>query len=335
MSLSLKKSEISLVVIVPCFNEEEMLDLFYSELIRAIDCYSYRIIFINDGSTDKTLQKIKFLSAYNNRCQYLSFSRNFGHQMALRAGYNYAKDADCVVSIDADLQQPPLLIGKMVEAWLDGYQVVNAIRTQNRRLPLFKRGSSLLFYKMINYFSSRKIVESSPDFRLLDKKVVNVLNAAKERSLFLRELVSWVGFKQKSIEFEVAVRQYGKSKYSVRKMFSLAINGVFAYGINPLRLAIFIGVILSVMSFTYALYAVFNYLYTNNNIPGWTSMMASFLLIAGFQFILIGVIGEYLGKTYLEIKGRPNYIVDESNISHLSPAFDFPVNEVNSYTSAI
>jgi dolichol-phosphate mannosyltransferase len=301
-------------VLVPCFNEENNIKPFFDELVKYIGQYDYKVIFIDDGSTDGTMNMIKILSAINSQVFYVKLSRNFGHQIALKAGYDHSIGADCVISLDADLQQPPFIIKELINKWQLGFQIVNAVRKKNERVPFFKRCSSKLFYKIINLFSKQKITVNSPDFRLLDKQIVSVIQSLKEQNIFLREIISWAGFNQTTVEFEIQNRFSGKTKYSLRKMISLSINGIFAYGLNPLRLAIFTGLFLSISAFAYAFYAIYNYLYNANTVPGWTSMIASFMFIAGFQFILIGVIGEYLGKTYIETKRRPAYLVYENNL---------------------
>jgi glycosyltransferase involved in cell wall biosynthesis len=303
-----------ITIIVPCFNEELTIERFYQELIVVIKRYNYKIIFIDDGSHDLTLIKIKEIIAQNSLVSYISFSRNFGHQLALKAGYDHALSADCVVTIDADLQQSPLVIVNMIEKWQQGYHVVNAVRKKNERVNLFKRFTALAFYKIINSFSTRKIIQNGPDFRLLDKKVVGIIHALKEHNIFLREIISWIGFNHTTVDFDVEERIGGKTKYSLKKMISLSLNAFFAYGINPLRIAIFTGIFLSLSSFLYGFYAIYNYLYTSKNIPGWTSLMASFLFVAGFQFILIGVIGEYLGRTFIATRGRPSYLIKEMSV---------------------
>ncbi len=199
-------------VVIPCFNEQENISFIYDDLIKIIDDYSeYEIIFIDDGSTDNTLDIIKKLTVYNKSVKYLSFSRNFGHQNAIKAGLDYSS-GDCVISLDADLQHPPEIIDKMIKKWLEGYDVVYTIRI-NAKLSFYKRITSKLFYKIINILSSTKIQQNAADFRLLDKKVVEQIREIKENYLFIRGLVSWIGFKQTFIKYKSKERFAGNTKY--------------------------------------------------------------------------------------------------------------------------
>lgn len=296
-------------IIVPCHNEENNIELLVSRLLPVVSFYDYSILFIDDGSTDNTLIILQSLSVKNSRILYISLSRNFGQQNALKAGYDHSLDADFVISMDGDLQHPPESISEMVRIWKEGYEIVNTIRGSNYRMPFLKRAAAKLFYSFINFISKTKILKNGPDFRLLDSKVVQVIHRMNESNLYWKELIPWIGFKQTEIGFDVENRIAGASKYSLFKSFALSIRGIASFSINPLRLSSLLGGFFSFVSFLYGFYAAYIYFFTNKAVPGWTSLMCSILLIAGIQFILLGIIGEYLGKAFLETKKRPLYII--------------------------
>lgn len=305
---------LKICVIVPCYNEEDNLPSFFEALRDVIKKYDHKIIFVNDGSTDGTLQKIKSIAAIDNNVFYLSFSRNFGQQNALKAGYDYA-DGDCTISIDADLQQPPAVIDTLIQKWQDGYEVVYTIRNDGHNTSFLKKITAKLFYKFLNYISKIELTPNVADFRLVDKKVLKVIKSFNEENIFIRGLIAWAGFKQIGVAYDVEKRLHGKSKYTFRKMLSLSLSGVTAFSISPLRIASFIGFIFSGMAFLYGFYALYVHWVVKATVPGWTSLIVSILFIMGLQFILIGIIGEYLGKGFMEAKKRPNYLISEDNIT--------------------
>lgn len=306
-------SEIKLWIVTPCYNEEGNVEAFYRNLYSVIAKYNYSILFVDDGSSDQTLSKIKAISLLDSRVRYISLSRNFGQQNALKAGYDYSTEADCVVSLDADLQHPPEIIDQLIRKWKDGCDIVNTIRHSNYRFPFTKRVAAWWFYRFVNYISKTKIIPNGPDFRLLDKKVINTICLINESNIYLKELIPWVGFKQGEIHFNVEKRQNGNSKYSFKNQLSTSLRGITSFSINPLRLSSLLGAFFSALSFLYCIYAVCIFFFTNDAVVGWTSLIASILFIAGIQFILIGIIGEYLGRTFLETRKRPLYIVAEGN----------------------
>jgi polyisoprenyl-phosphate glycosyltransferase len=301
-------------VIIPCYNEEENINEIYSILLSQVNIRkNLEIIFIDDGSEDNTLLKIKDLAKVDSKVKYLSFSRNFGHQNAVKAGLDFST-GDCVISMDADLQHPPDIIEKLINFWQEGFDVVYTVRKSDPRLPVLKRITSKYFYKILNFVSDIEIMEGAADFRLLDRKVVNVLKEFNENYLFIRGLVSWVGFKQTYIEYNASERLRGTSKYSTRKMLKFASSGITSFSIKPLRVSVLAGLFIASCSFLYGLYALYMELFTNNVIQGWTSVIVSVLFIGGLQLFTIGVLGEYLGKMFIENKRRPNYIIKESKI---------------------
>jgi len=303
-------------VIIPVFNEAANIPLLTERLIEVLKKYNtYEILYIDDGSIDDTYNVIKDINAINQSVRFVSFSRNFGHQSALKAGLDYA-DGDCVISMDGDMQHPPALIDKMIDKWKEGYEIVYTIRKDNKSdISFFKSTTSRLFYYLINKLSDMPINEGAADFRLLDEKVVKVIrNEINEYFLFLRGMVSWVGFRQYAIIFTPEKRFAGKTKYSLKKMINFAFNGITSFSTKPLRIAIYSGFIVSFLSFIYAVYAVYMSIYNDKTVAGWTSVIISVLFIGGIQMILIGILGEYLGKLFIENKRRPNYIVKDMSV---------------------
>lgn len=300
-------------VVIPCFNERDNLPVLYQQLIEILQNYpSHEILFVDDGSSDESLDIIKSLAKDDENVRYISLSRNFGHQHALKAGLDHAT-GDCVISLDADLQHPPQLIPALIEKWQQGFDVVNTIRGKQQSLPLGKRLSSGMYYRLINSLSNVEIKPGAADFRLLDRKVVDALKQFNENYLFLRGLIPWLGFMQTEINFEPANRHAGKTKYSFVRMLRFALDGITSFSSRPLYLSIALGGIIAGLAFLYGIYALYMYLFTEATLPGWTSTTASVLFIGGIQLIMIGIIGIYLGKLFIENKKRPNYIIGSKN----------------------
>jgi len=311
-SMNLQETTISLVI--PCYNEEGNIEAIYQLIKNELDGFvDYELVFVDDGSTDNTLLTIVKLSQQDKRVHYIALSRNFGHQNALKAGLDYA-NGNCVISLDADLQHPPRLIKEFIEKWQQGYEVVYSIRKDDSELSIFKRFTSKLFYKFINLFSDTSIQEGAADFRLLDRKVVNVIKSLPENYLFIRGLTSWVGFHQIGIEYSLEKRFSGQTKYSLKRMIHFASSGITSFSTKPLRLSIYLGFFIAIVSFIYGLFAIYQAIFTSNVIQGWTSVIVSVLFIGGIQLIMIGILGEYLGKLFMENKRRPNYVIKETNL---------------------
>ncbi|HOJ63123.1 MAG TPA: glycosyltransferase family 2 protein [Spirochaetota bacterium] len=301
-------------VIIPAYNEEGNIEILSEKLIEHLQKYSdYEIIFIDDGSKDGTLNVLKRLHSNNKKINYISFSRNFGHQNALRAGLNYAK-GDCVISMDADLQHPPELIDLMIEKWKEGYEIVYTIRKDGKKVSFFKKNTAKLFYGLMNIISDVKIDPGAADFRLLDRKVVNVLKDINEPFLFMRGMIPWLGFRQYKIEYEVGERFWGKSKYSLKKMFMFALSGITSFSVKPLKISIFLGFLMAIVSFILGIQSIFIKLLTNQFVEGWATLLVSVFFIGSLQLLMLGIIGEYLGKLFIESKNRPNYIIREKSI---------------------
>jgi dolichol-phosphate mannosyltransferase len=296
-------------------NEEGNIELIVRKIKSVMEQYNnYEIIFVDDGSTDDSLRILKQLHSDNQQIKYISFSRNFGHQYALKAGLDYAR-GDCVISLDGDMQHPPELIPDMIEKWKTGeYDIIYTIRKENKKLSFFKRTSSCLFYKILNYFADINIEPGSADFRLLDRSVVDCLKQFHENSLFFRGIIQWIGFKQSAIEYMPNERFWGISKYSVKKMFNFALNGILSFSVKPLLFSIYFGIFISLCSFCYGFYAVFLKIFTNNSVSGWTSTLAVISFIGGIQLIVLGIIGTYIGKIFVDIKSRPLYIIREKTV---------------------
>jgi dolichol-phosphate mannosyltransferase len=274
----------------------------------------YEFIFIDDGSSDASLHNIEALRAQDPKVHYLQFSRNFGHQHALKAGLDHARGA-AVISLDADLQHPPALIADMLHHWRNGAEIVYTRRQDKQNVGFFKKMSAKAFYWLANRLSEVPIEEGTADFRLLDRKVVDAIKSFKESHLFLRGLIPTLGFKQVALDYEAAARHSGQSKYSFGKMLRFAINGITSSSAKPLYFSIYLGLFFAFLAFVYGCYAIYIAVFTNAAITGWTSLIASVLFIGGIQMILIGIVGIYLGKLFVQSKQRPTYIIKTETLS--------------------
>ena len=304
-------------VVVPSFNEEGNIEVLATKLTGVLKQlpYLYEVIFVDDGSADGTLQKLQTLSAIDEHLYYLELSRNFGHQNALKAGYDYA-DGDCVISMDSDLQHPPELIAQFIEKWEEGYDIVYTCREYQDEATIFKTKSSDLFYSVINSLSDTKLEKGTADFRLIDRKVVNILSTLNENGLFMRGLIKWIGFKQFAIHYQCDARFSGKSKYNLKKMVRFAVQGVTAFSVRPLYIATGLGLFFSLMALLYIPYILISY-FTGHAVTGWTSLIATKAFFGGMQLMVLGIIGMYLGKLFMQSKQRPNYIIRSTNLIRL------------------
>jgi dolichol-phosphate mannosyltransferase len=310
----MNKPEISIVI--PTYCEEGNIVELYEQLqleLSKIDVQSFEIIYVNDGSHDDSLRNIKELTTKDERVKFIHFSRNFGHQNALRAGLDFAK-GDAVISMDADLQHPPELISTLIEHWRAGNKVVYTKRKDTNDLSFFKKLTSKMFYKLVNYLSETKLEEGTADFRLLDRSVVEALKNFNENNLFYRGIIPGLGFKQYGLEYIPNERFSGNTKYTFSKMVRFALTGITSSSAKPLYFSIYLGAFLALCSFFYALYAIYVSIFTTEAVAGWTSTIASILFIGGIQLMMLGIVGIYLGKLFSESKKRPNYIIEESNI---------------------
>ena len=310
----MNKPEISIVI--PTYCEEGNIVELYEQLKRELsksEIHSFEIIYVNDGSNDNSLEKIKELAIRDERVKYIHFSRNFGHQNALRAGLDFAK-GEAVISMDADLQHPPELIPTLIAFWRAGNKVVYTKRKDKNDLSFFKKLTSKMFYKLVNYLSETKLEEGTADFRLLDRSVVEALKNFNENNLFYRGIIPGLGFRQHGIDYIPNERFSGSTKYTFSKMVRFALTGITSSSAKPLYFSIYLGAFLALCSFFYALYAIYVSIFTEEAVAGWTSTIASILFIGGIQLMMLGIVGIYLGKLFSESKKRPNYIIEESNI---------------------
>ena len=303
-------------VIVPMYYEEEVAEECYKRLKKVLEGlsekYLYEIIFINDGSKDKTLNILENIAQDNKNVKVISFSRNFGHQCAVTAGLKYIT-GDAIVIIDADLQDPPELIPEMLKLWEDGNEVIYGKRKSREGESKFKLLTASMFYKTLNALSDVEIPKDTGDFRLVDRKVVEVINSLPEHNKFLRGLFSWVGFKQIPFEYERKERVAGKTKYPLSKMLKLAQDGIFSFSTKPLRIVGTMGIISILISIIILIYSILSYIFNWNDLAsGWTSMMVTMTFLGGMILISLWMIGEYVGRIYDETKRRPQYIIERT-----------------------
>lgn len=301
-----------LSVIAPLLNEEEVVLEFYNRTKQALSSLTnnYEIIFVDDGSTDSTLSKLKEIHAQDKNVKVISFSRNFGHPMAISAGLDHVT-GDGIMVVDADLQDPPELISDFVKKWQEGYEVVYGVR-KKRKEWFGKRLAYWLFYRLLKKASSLSIPVDSGDFSFLDKKVVNVMKAMPERNRFLRGLRSWSGFRQFGLEYERAARFAGSTKYPFKKLLKLAADGIFSFSYIPLRLAMAAGFLVAGVAFLAILIVLYLRIFVGivGN-TGFASTIIAILFLGGIQLIAVGILGEYIGRIYDEVKNRPLYVVKE------------------------
>lgn len=300
-----------LSVIVPVFNEEQNIDPLLKRLIPILKDSLYEIIFVDDGSKDKTSIVIKKQSIKNKNIKLISFYRNFGHQMALTAGYEVSK-GDCVITIDADLQDPPEIIPQMIEKWQKGVKIVYAKRNERQGDSFFKKTTATIFYQLINFLSDTPIPQEVGDFRLLDKQVVSFLNNLSERPSFLRGLVSWGGFPTEFVYFKRDKRFSGQTHYGFFKMLNFALEGMTSFSVKPLRIATYFGFLSGILGFLGIIYELIRKATSPQLfVIGWAGLFTAIMFIGGIQLITIGIIGEYIGKIYQEVQKRPKYLIKE------------------------
>ena len=305
-----------ITVIVPCYNEEEALHYYYEEMSRVMTLmnqYDFELLFVNDGSKDNTLQVIKELVNKDERVRYISFSRNFGKEAAMYAGFENST-GDYICLMDADLQDPPKLLPEMVKAIEEeGYDSVATRRVTRQGEPPIRSFFARMFYKMMNKISDTELMDGARDYRLMTRQFVNSLLEMKEYNRFSKGLFGWVGYKTKWIEFENVERVAGETKWSFWKLFIYAIDGIVAFSTTPLAIASVIGMLMLFVAFFFIIFIVVRTLIFGDPVSGWPSLVCIITLIGGIQIFCVGILGQYLSKVYLETKNRPIYIVKESN----------------------
>lgn len=299
-------------IVVPVYNEQENVNVFYHEVCKYMEplSYPFELIFVDDGSTDETALMLAKLSGQDTRVRAILLARNFGHQIALTCGLDLA-NGDAVITMDGDMQHPPEMLPQLISRWEEGFEIVQTIRKSTEGVSWFKQFTSGMFYRIINKMSNIHITEGGSDFRLLDKKAVDTLKNFKEKAKFIRGIVSDMGYRQTQIEFVAPQRFAGKSKFSLKKMLSFALDGITAYSKVPLRLAFYLGLLSGFLSFLLTADVLYTKLFTTDAVPGWATIAASVLLLGGLQLVGLGIIGEYIGRIFEEVKQRPLYWVSK------------------------
>lgn len=304
-----------ITILVPAYNEEEVLELLYERLKKIMDenpNYNFEVLLVNDGSKDKTLQIMQELRQKDKRICYLNLSRNFGKETAMIAGLDYCK-GDAVVIIDADLQDPPELIPEMIKYWEEGYDDVYAKRKTREGETWLKKFTSKMYYKVLQAFTRIEIQKDTGDFRLLDRRCVEALKSMRENQRYTKGLFSLIGYNKKEILYDRDPRAAGQTKWNYGKLINLSIDGITSFTTTPLRWAAIIGALISMIGFIYMLYIIVKTLVTGIDVPGYASMMVVILFLGGIQLIFLGIIGEYLGRAFNESKHRPLYFVERYN----------------------
>ena len=305
--------KVDLSIVIPAFNEATNVRRLYCELVEVLSRLnvSWEIIFADDGSVDTTWDEIKSLNNDNKNVKGIRLSRNFGHQYALLAGMTHAA-GQAVISMDADLQHPPQLIPELVSEWRKGSKIVHTIRRHSADTGLFRRWTSKLYYRVFSLLSGVPIEEGMADFRLLDRQVLDAIRVFREGGLFWRGIVQWVGYPSSKVTFQGRNRHSGKTKYTLSKMIRLAASGITSFSVVPLRIGVLLGVITSLLAFAELAFAVYAKLVLGTTVPGWASAVSVVAFLFGILFILLGLIGEYIGQVLIEVRGRPRFIVGDT-----------------------
>ncbi|MEZ1315556.1 glycosyltransferase family 2 protein [Pseudomonas fluorescens] len=316
-------------LIVPVYNEELAIQGFYQAVRNepSLSAYRIEIVFINDGSSDSTAALAQAIALHDSDVVLINFSRNFGKEPALFAGLEYAS-GDAIIPMDVDLQDPINVIPRLISAWQDGADVVLAKRLHRSSDSFLKRHFAALFYQLLNRMASTRIEENVGDFRLMDRKVVEVIKGLPEQQLFMKGVLSWAGFDTRIIEYERAPRAVGRSKFSGWKLWNLALEGITSFSTVPLRVWSYVGGVISLMALGYAVYMVLDKLLFGNDVRGYPSLMTAILFLGGVQLIGIGILGEYIGRIYMEAKHRPRYVIKDIVRSQSAQADPLPMQRV-------
>jgi dolichol-phosphate mannosyltransferase len=299
-------------LVVPVYNESEVISVFYARARAALETLpglDYELIFIDDGSRDDSFAQLKAFAAANPRVRVLKFSRNFGHQIAISAGIDHAR-GDCVAVIDADLQDPPEVIALMVEQWRQGFDVVYGVRSDRAGETRLKLWTASMFYKMLGRLTNIHIPANVGDFRLMSRRVIDQVKQLREKDRFVRGLVSWVGFPQTGVQYHRDARYAGETKYPFRKMLKFSFDGITSFSTVPLKVATWMGTVAAALAVLYLL-SVFVQWMLGYTIQGWATIMVALLFMGSVQLLCLGIIGEYLGRVFNEVKPRPMYVIEE------------------------
>lgn len=302
-------------ILVPCYNEELSLPLLYPELKKLMDLqvqYEWEVLFVNDGSKDNTMNIIKALRLADKRINYVNLSRNFGKENAMLAGFDYVT-GDCMVIMDADLQDPPSLVPQMLDYWEQGYQDVYAKRANRGQESWLRKKLSLLFYRILDNSTRFDVLQNVGDFRLLDRQCINALKQLRESERYTKGMFCWIGYRKKEVIFDRGDRAAGQSNWNFWSLFNLAIEGITSFTTTPLRFATITGFVIALFTFIYALYFLTKTLLIGDPVPGFTTLIVVVLFLGGIQLIAIGVLGEYIGRIFNESKNRPTYLANEYN----------------------
>ena len=304
-----------ITIIIPAYNEEESLPSLYErleKLMHSMEHYEFEILFVNDGSKDNTINLIKEYREKDNRINYVDFSRNFGKEIAMIAGLDYAT-GDCVIFMDADLQDPPELIPELVKYWEEGYDDVYAKRNSRKGETWLKKFTSKMYYRVLQHLTNIPIQEDTGDFRLLDRRCVNALKKMRESQRQSKSMFSWIGYKKKEVLYDRDPRIAGKTKWNYKKLVDLAIDGITSFTTSPLRISTYISIPTFIVLFVYFVYVIAKCIVTNTMIQAYQAIILLILFFSGIQILLFGIIGEYLGRIFNESKNRPLYLVNEYN----------------------
>lgn len=305
----------TITILIPCYNEENSIDILYEHLqnvINQLRGYNFQVLLVNDGSKDNTLAKMQELHEKDSSISYLSLSRNFGKENAMLAGLDYA-EGDAVILMDADLQDPPELIPQMLQEWENGYDDVYARRRTRAGETWFKKASAHWYYRILQRFADIDIPADVGDFRLLDRQAVDALCSLREKQRYTKGLFSWIGYNKKELLFDRDPRAVGNSKMNFVQLFGLAVDGITSFSVAPLRLASVLGLFISTVAFIYLLFVIGKTLLFGDPVAGYPSMISIILFMGGIQLVVLGIIGEYVGRIFYEAKRRPDYLVSEYN----------------------
>ncbi len=310
-----ESKKIELSIVVPVFNEEQIIGTLVERMTKAAASItdSYEIIFVNDGSKDKTLPYLKEYCSKSDKLHYISFSRNFGHQIAISAGMDKSS-GNAIVTIDGDLQDPPELIPEMYQQYKDGYKVVYAKRSKRKGESFFKLFTAKMFYRFMARLVSFEIPLDVGDFRLIGRDVLDYLKRMKEYDKYIRGQIAWLGFKSTYVMFERDERKFGTTNYPFKKMLRLAFNGITAFSDSPLKIATNLGFIVCIISFLIGMYALYGFFFAKNTLPGWASTIISITFLGGVQLLSLGILGEYISRIINNVRDRPLYVIDETTL---------------------